>query len=141
MLIPDVNVLMNAARPAAAQHAAALRWLLAAGAGDEPVGVPFLVLLAFARISTTPMQGTRLMTVPGAFARCEEIRVMPNYTPLTEGSDHWRTFRHLVTQAGVSGADLTDAYLAAFAIENDATFVTFDRGFARFAGLKVLVPA
>jgi predicted nucleic acid-binding protein len=46
-----------------------------------------------------------------------------------------------VLESGIKGPDITDAYLAAFAIENDATFVTFDRGFTRFQGLRVLEPS
>jgi predicted nucleic acid-binding protein len=49
-------------------------------------------------------------------------------------------FREIVLASGISGPDITDAYLAAFALENDATFVTFDRGFQRFTGLRVFVP-
>ncbi|MBK6562959.1 PIN domain-containing protein [Candidatus Amarobacter glycogenicus] len=66
---------------------------------------------------------------------------MPAFEPLREGPAHWRIFQRIADSAGISGGDLTEAYLAAFAIEHDATFVTFDRGFARFPGLKVLIPA
>ncbi|MBK9546920.1 MAG: hypothetical protein IPO51_13960 [Dehalococcoidia bacterium] len=67
---------------------------------------------------------------------------MPAFEPLREGPAHWRIFQpELPTPAGISRGDPTEAYLAAFAIEHDATFVTFDRGFARFPGLKVLIPA
>jgi predicted nucleic acid-binding protein len=66
---------------------------------------------------------------------------MPAYGRLVEGPRHWEIFQQLTEVSGIRGGSLTDAYLAAFAIENDATFVTFDRGFAKFPGLKVLNPA
>jgi len=141
MLIPDVNVLLNAFHSEAEDHAPASKWLLAAGNGNEPVGIPPAVLLSFARIATTYIRGVRLMTPEVALARCGELRRMPSYVPLTEGGEHWDIFTSLVVTTGISGPRFTDAYLAAFAVENEAAFVTFDRGFARFPGLEVLVPA
>jgi toxin-antitoxin system PIN domain toxin len=138
MLIPDVNVLLNAYRSDAEDHARASEWLLAAGNGDEPVGIPPTILLSFARIATTYIRGVRFMTPEAALIRCSEIRAMPSRVPVAEGVDHWGIFGSLVTASGISGSRFTDAYLAAFAIEHEATFVTFDRGFQRFRGLKLL---
>jgi len=64
---------------------------------------------------------------------------MPAAASLDPGAIHWDIFRTLVLESGVSGPHVSDAYLAAFAIENNATFVTFDRGFRRFEGLKLQV--
>jgi toxin-antitoxin system PIN domain toxin len=141
MLIPDVNVLLNAFRTDADDHKAASDWLLSAGNGDQPVGVPLMILLGFARVATTSIRDVQSMTPETAFARCGELFAMPSYTPLAEGPGHWRLFTELVGRTGISGSRFTDAYLAAFAIENDATFVTFDRGFARFPGLRVALLA
>lgn len=140
MLIPDVNVFINAENAEADQHVASRRWLLRAGSGDEALGVPPTVLLSVARVLTGLHGGARIASPDVAFGVCDAIRSMPAYASLTEGVAHWRIFEDLVRRSGISGRRLTDAYLAAFAIENEATFVTFDRGFARFPGLKVLVP-
>ena len=54
--------------------------------------------------------------------------------------------RHLLVWADVmrgahGGGDLVnDAHLAALALENRATVVSFDRDFQRFDGLRMLVP-
>ena len=53
---------------------------------------------------------------------------------------HWDIFERLLLEARVAGPAVSDAYLAAFAIQHDATFVTFDRGFARFPGLRWMKP-
>lgn len=76
-----------------------------------------------------------------AFDFCSSIFAIPVYIRLLHGAQHWMHFQALVTSTNSSGGDVADAYLAAFAIENDATFVTFDRACAKFPELKVFNPA
>lgn len=65
---------------------------------------------------------------------------MPGRPPgLIPGERHWRIFHGLVEQHGLCG-DIPDAYLAALALEQRATWVTTDRGFARYEGLRLLDP-
>lgn len=98
-----------------------------------------MILSSYIRVVTNPRLETLVRSATEAFAKCEEIRRMPAYVPLKEGPRHWDIFRELVLESGVAGPHVADAYLAAFAIENNATFVTFDRGFHRFSGLKLQV--
>jgi predicted nucleic acid-binding protein len=65
---------------------------------------------------------------------------MASFRELNADVEHWDVFERLLIQTGVSGSDVSDVYLAAFAVQNDATFVTFDRGFARFPGLRWMEP-
>lgn len=53
---------------------------------------------------------------------------------------HWEIFADLVRETQARANVVPDAYLAALAIENGATFVTRDRGFARFPGLRLIDP-
>lgn len=140
MLVPDVNVFLNVINRASEQHLAAREWLESAGNGREPVGVPQVVLSGVVRIATGSGMRESRRTPAEAFAFCDNIHQMPAYFPLQPGPGHWEHFRQVVFAVGVTGADVSDAYLAAFAIEHDATFVSFDRGFARFPGLKLFVP-
>jgi toxin-antitoxin system PIN domain toxin len=139
MLVPDVNVFMNLMNEASEHHAAALAWTTAAANMDEPVGVPELVLSSVIRISTGAKMGDTRRTPEEAFRFCAALSEMPAYVRLVPGARHWATFRGCVLGAGISGPAVSDAYLAAFAIENDATFVTFDRGFTRFPQLRVQI--
>ena len=139
MLLPDVNVFVNVETTAAGHHGAALRWLEAAAGSPEAVGVPEMVLLAFIRVTTGAAMGDGRITPARAFEVVASIRRMPSYQPLTEGPRHWPLFEQTVRQRGISGPATTDAYLAAFALEHDATFVTFDRGFQRFPGLRLQI--
>ncbi|MGE3074750.1 MAG: TA system VapC family ribonuclease toxin [Dehalococcoidia bacterium] len=140
MLVPDVNVLINAENSASPDHEAAREWMESRGNGLVAVAIPDMVLFGFVRITTNPAFGANAQSTAGAFEVCRALQAMPAYQRLVEGSRHWEIFRELSLDSGRRGGALADAYLAAFAIENDATFVTFDRGFARFPGLKVHVP-
>lgn len=139
MLLPDVNVLVNALNQDSLHHGRAAAWLRTAGDGDEAVGLSELVLSSVVRVITGASMGGARRTPLEAFAFADAVRGMPAGQHIREGPEHRALFRQLTVSAGVSGADITDAYLAAFALENDATFVTFDRGFRRFAGLRLLV--
>jgi hypothetical protein len=55
-------------------------------------------------------------------------------------ASHWSIFRDLVASHRLRGNDVPDAYLAAIALEAGATMATLDRGFARFAGLRLADP-
>lgn len=138
MLVPDVNVLLNAVHEDSVTHGVAEAWLGNTGNGIETVGIPDLVLSAFVRIATNARMSTLALPVTEVFRLCDEFRAMPAYERLEAGPNHWATFQDLVFRTGVAGPDIADAYLAAFAVENNATFVTFDMGFSRFPGLKLL---
>ena len=53
---------------------------------------------------------------------------------------HWALLSGLLTSGQASGPLVSDAHLAALAIEHGATLVTNDRDFARFPGLDVEYP-
>lgn len=138
MLVPDVNVLVYAHFEESPANAEARNWIDNAMFGHETVGTPDAVLSSFIRVSTNRTLFANAPTMQEAFAVAERFHVPPNGVRLRPGPKHWDIFRELVLSSGVGSRDVSDAYLAAFAIENDATFVTFDGGFARFPGLKLL---
>lgn len=140
MLVPDVNVFVNAVIEASIHHRPAAEWLRRVGAGQDEVAISDLVMSSVVRITTLTRMEKSRRTSAEAFRFCDAIYAMPTATRIVEGPRHWVTFRDIVLASGISGPDITDAYLAAFALENDATFVTFDRGFQRFPGLRVFVP-
>ena len=53
---------------------------------------------------------------------------------------HLPLLRGLLTRSGTAGNLVGDAHLAAIALEHDATVVSFDRDFARFAGVRCALP-
>jgi hypothetical protein len=70
----------------------------------------------------------------------EALRDSPAVVPVAPGDRHWRIFTDLCRRLGATGNTVPDAFLAAIAIEQGATWVSADRGFAGFPGLRWLHP-
>jgi hypothetical protein len=136
MLLPDVNVLVYAHRRDAPDHARHLAWLEATINGDEAYGLADLVLSGFLRVVTHPRVFSPPSSLDDALAFAEALRARPNCVPVAPGPRHWGLFASLCRRAGAKGNLVPDAYLAALAIESGSEWITTDRGFARFPGLR-----
>jgi hypothetical protein len=75
------------------------------------------------------------------FGFCEDLMGQPNCQLVTPGERHWSIFRRLCLEASIVGPRVTDAWYAALAIEHGCEWITFDRDFARFSGLKWRTPS
>ena len=108
---------------------------MAAVAGDEPVIVPDAVLSGFLRIVT----GSRVFQIAEPMADAlgflRQLLRAPAVSIGHAGAGHWDVFSGLCERTGVRAGLVSDAFLAAMAIEVGATLVTFDGDFARFPGL------
>ena len=136
MIAPDVNVLVCTARDDAPRHAGFRAWLEAALAAPEPVGISELVLSGVIRVLTNSRVFDPPMPLADAMAYAEAIRQHPRVLSLRPGARHWELFAELCRRGGARGNLVADAYHAALAIESGAEWVTTDRDFARFPGLR-----
>lgn len=132
MRIVDANVLLYAVNRQSPQHDSAHGWLTEALSGRESIGLPWVSLLAFIRISTNPRVFPHALPVAEACAVVESWSGAPAAVPVHPTSRHASLLRGLLQQAGTAGNLTTDAHLAALALEHGATVVTFDRDFERF---------
>lgn len=140
MLMVDVNVCVYAFRRESRMHAEFKGWLEQALSGSEPVGLPAQVLSSAIRLVTNHRIYGDPSTPAEALSFCDAILDAPAAMRVRPGERHWRIFHGLVAQHGLRGNDVPDAYLAALALEQGATWVTTDRGFARYQGLRLLDP-
>jgi len=140
MYLVDANVLLYATNSATTQHGSAHRWLDAALSGTEPVGFPWVVLLAYLRLSTKTGIFPRALTIEQALSLVESWLAAPAATIASPTSRHFDVLAGLLTERGLGGNLTTDAHLAALTIEHGASLVSFDRDFGRFSGLRWLVP-
>jgi toxin-antitoxin system PIN domain toxin len=140
MLMLDVNVCVYAFRGESRRHAEFKGWLEQALSGPEPVGLPEQVLSSMIRLVTNHRIYGDPSTPAEALAYCDALLDAPAAMMVRPGERHWRVFHGLVAQLGLRGNDVPDAYLAAMALEQGATWVTTDRGFLRYQGLRVLDP-
>jgi toxin-antitoxin system PIN domain toxin len=129
-------VLVYAHRADAPLHVEMRAWLEAQINADAAYGLSDLVVSGFLRIVTHP----RVFEVPSAWADAirfaEQLREQPNCVAIAPGPHHWEIFARLCKSAVAKGNLVSDAYLAALAIEHGGEWITTDRDFSRFPGLK-----
>jgi hypothetical protein len=141
LILPDVNVLLFAVNSASAQHAPALKSLEDGYAAPRGVAFAWITLLAFLRLATRSGIFPRPLSVEDALGVIEHWLGHPNAQVIHPGDQHTQVLGRLLLAAGTAGNLTTDAHLAALALEHDATIVSFDRDFARFAGVQWTLPA
>jgi toxin-antitoxin system PIN domain toxin len=134
--LSDVNVLVYAHREDSEHHAACHRWLLETMKGETPFGVSEIVLAAVVRIATHPRIFNRPTRLDVALAFAAGLLAQPNAVVVRPGVRHWEIFTGLCRHANARANLITDAYLAALAIESGCEWITTDGDFARFPGLK-----
>jgi uncharacterized protein len=136
LILIDVNVLVYAHRVDARDHLRFKAWLAETLRVEEVVGMSELVLSAVVRILTHPRVFREPTQLLEALDYVASLRGHPASVAVSPGSRHWHIFVELAKDAGAKGALITDAYLAALAIESGAEWITTDRDFARFPGLR-----
>ncbi len=136
MLLVDVNVLVDAYRQDAPDHHRYRDWLGSVVQAEAPFATADLILAGFLRVVTHPRVFDPPTPIDDALAFAEALRGAPNCTVLAPGSRHWDIFSDLCRRAGAKGNLVPDAYLAALAIETGSEWVTTDRDYARFPGLR-----
>lgn len=140
MLLIDANVLIYAYNAGASQHGPARRWLESAMAGREPIGLAWVVVLAFVRLSTSRHVSARPLSMDQATNIVDAWLEAPMVEIVSPTPRHWTVFREQLKAGQSRGGLTTDAHLAALAIEHGATVCSADRDFARFPELKFINP-
>jgi toxin-antitoxin system PIN domain toxin len=141
LILPDVNVLIYAFRREGQQHDICRRWLAGIVADDALFGISPVALSAVVRIATNPRVFRVPSSIEEAFGFCDDILGQPHCQVVEPGERHWRIFQRLCTATRTRGPRITDAWFAALAIESGSEWITLDRDFARFPGLKWREPA
>ena len=140
MIIPDVNILVYAYNKDAKQHKVAREWWERTLDQSQPVGLPWVTILGFIRISTQRRIIEHPMFPHQAIARVRSWLELPNVEIISPGEDHGDILFRLIEEVGTAGDLTTDAHLAALAIEHGAELVSTDTDFARFRGLRWFDP-
>jgi toxin-antitoxin system PIN domain toxin len=140
VIVVDANLLLYAYFPRAEQHEQARTWLEAALSGPEPVGLSWSTILAFLRLGTNPRVFERPLSGAEAVAIVSSWLGEPSVAVVAPGERYWELLRGLLIDAQVTGPLVSDAALAALAMEHGATLMTSDRDFVRFGGLHVANP-
>jgi hypothetical protein len=140
VLAPDVNVLVYAFREELPEHDACRVWLEGVVRADAAFAVFDVVLSGFVRVVTHPRVFKTPTPLDAALDFTDVVRTRPNAVVVQPGPRHWSVFERLCRESRARGNLIADAYLAALAIESGCEWVTTDRDYARFDGLKLLNP-
>jgi len=136
MILLDANLLIYAVNADAPLNRKAKGWLESVLSGQETVGFPWSVLLAFLRLTTRPGLFRRPLPVHTAFDLVASWLDQPAAVIVHPGPRHLPVLRELLLPLGTGGNLTCDAHLAALAIEHRAELCSSDGDFARFSGLQ-----
>jgi toxin-antitoxin system PIN domain toxin len=136
MLAPDVNVLVYAFREEMPEHGPCRAWLQSIVRGDAAFAVFDPVLAGFLRIVTHPRIFSAPTPLGAALDFVEVVRSRPHCITVQPGARHWSIFERLCRESRARGNLVVDAYLAALALESGCEWVTTDRDYGRFPGLR-----
>ncbi len=117
-------------------HSVYRPWLLSVIRGDEPYAISPQVLSSVMRIATNPRAFAMPANIDSVVAFAESITRPSHCRTVHPGSRHWSIFRDLCRQANATGNLVQDAWFAAMAIENGCEWITEDRDYSRFPGLR-----
>lgn len=140
MILVDANILIYAIDRDSPHHARARRWLEETLSGDTWVGLPWIVILAFLRLTTrsgivrTPMPPDQAIAFVDSWLR------QPYVTAVGPGEHHWPILSALLRASGTAGNLTSDAHVAALALEHGCTVISADSDFGRFSGISHFNP-
>lgn len=140
MRVLDVNLLLYAIDAESPKHDRARTFLDTAMRDEATIGLPWAVVTAFLRLTTNPRIFRTPLTVDQAIAVVDTWLARPNVALLEAGPAHWSVLRDLIHTDGTAANRVSDAHLAAIAIERGAELCSADADFARYPRLRWMNP-
>ncbi|MES2596427.1 MAG: TA system VapC family ribonuclease toxin [Verrucomicrobiota bacterium] len=140
MFAVDVNLLIYAVNADAAEHEVVRSWLETEINAGTSIGVPWIALLGFIRLSINPKVLGQPLTLDQALHQVHDWLSLPNVFVLEPGIDHLSHFTAACQSVKAGPNLITDAHLAAIVMEHGATMASCDTDFGRFPGLPWVNP-
>jgi hypothetical protein len=140
VILVDANLLIYAIDADSPQHERARPWLERMLSDAAPVGLPWIVILAFVRITTRAGILRRPLALADALAYVDSWLQQPCVEIIAPGEQHWPILRRLLEATGTAGNLTSDAHIAALALERGAAVCSTDHDFARFPGIRHVNP-
>ncbi len=132
MILLDVNVLIYAHRAELPQHRLAAAFLDGLLEGDDSFALSSVIAAAFLRITTHHRAFNPPTEMTQALAFIRILRENPCCVSLEPEERHWTVLEQLCRLPGIRGPLVTDAWIAALAIEHGCALATSDGDFKRF---------
>jgi toxin-antitoxin system PIN domain toxin len=140
LILVDANILLYAEDSLSPLHQQARVWWDNQLSEGGPTCLCWPVLSAFIRIGTNPRVFEHPLSLEQALARVQSWLDQPGTRVIRPTEQHWAIFQ-LMLRDGQAVANLvTDAHLAALAVEHGCDLASADSDFARFPKLKWINP-
>src|SRR4051812_19982103 len=136
MILVDANLLLYAEDSLSDRHEAARFWWDEQLSGSDPVALCWPALTAFIRIGTNSRLHRRPLTLKEAVDRVRSWLDQPCVRIIQTTEQHWQIFQQMLTVGNATANLVSDAHLAALAVEHNCVLCSTDNDFARFRGLK-----
>jgi len=140
VILPDVNVLVHAFRADSNDHVSCRNWVEKVINGHSVYGLAPQVLSGVIRVATHPKVFVSPSRLDETIQFCNLLMEQPQCAIIQPGEQHWSIFCRLCKEADARGNLVPDAWFAALAIESGCEWVTLDRDYARFPGLRWRLP-
>ena len=140
MILIDANLLIYAVDSDSSHHKPARKWLEATLSSTTEVGLAWIVVLAFIRITTRQGIMRDPLSVEAAISYVESWLRQPFVETVVPGEGHWPILRSLLKSSGSAGNLTSDAHLAALALEYGADIYSADHDFKRFLVISHINP-
>ncbi len=140
MILLDANLLIYGVNRDLPQHKAARTWIEKTFSDPDDVGLPWVSVLAFLRLSTNPRVFKAPLKIDEAIAYVDEWVALPAVCLVVPGFRHWEILKNLLAQSGTGGNLTTDAHIAALALEGGYAVYSADNDFRRFPGIRHVNP-
>lgn len=136
MILLDANILLYAEDQLSPYHKIAREWWDDQLSGYSPVCLCWTVIGAFIRIGTNPRVFNHPLSLEQALSRVQSWLDQPCTRIVHPTSQHWSIFRKILIEGQAAANLVTDAHLAALAIEHGCELISTDSDFSRFPGIK-----
>lgn len=136
MDLPDIDVLIYAHREDSPEHERYAAWLRRLANAAAPFALSSFTLGGFLRIVTNPKIFDPPTPMDVALSFCDQLVRRPRAVLVQPGYRHWEILVDAIRMAEIRGPMVSDAFLAALAIEHGCELVTTDSDFSRFPGLR-----
>ena len=136
MILVDANLLLYSHNADLPQHRPAAQWWDRQLNANPAVALCWPVLSAFIRLATNPRVFVRPLAIGKASDCVESWITRPNVCLIGPTSSHWAIFREVLEECQATGNLVSDAHLAALAIEHGCELQSTDADFSRFTKLK-----
>lgn len=139
-MLVDANILLYSVDETSPFHGPARDWMTEALNGPRRIGIPWMSLAAFVRITTNPRALAQPLSPAEAWEFVENWLDAPATWVPAPGRSHRTILGRLIRDLDLRANLVSDAVLAAVCIEHGLAIVSADSDFARFGEITWINP-